>query len=70
MLRVLNDIKVWNDYEQVQWMSRTGQVLIATGTSQSSNPLNAPFFDGAAGILTGDHFTPLPWSAKTYAAAW
>jgi hypothetical protein len=33
-------------------------------------PVNAPFFDGAAGILTGDHFTPLPWSDKTYAAAW
>jgi hypothetical protein len=70
LLRVLNDIRVWNDFEQVQWMSRTGQVLIATGTRQSSNPLNAPFFDGAGGILTGDHFTPLPWSDETYAAAW
>jgi hypothetical protein len=70
VLRVLNDIKVWNDFEQVQWMSPTGQVLIATGTRQSSNPLNAPFFDGAAGILTGQHFKALPWSDKTYAAAW
>lgn len=52
---VLNDIRVWNIYEQVQWMSGTGQVLIATGTRHSSNPLNAPFFEGAAGILTGDH---------------
>jgi len=70
VLHVLNDIRVWNDYEQVQWMSPTGQVLIATGTRHSSNPLNAPFFEGAAGILTGDHFTALPWSDKTYAAAW
>jgi hypothetical protein len=70
-LLLLNDIKVWNDnFEQVQWLSQTGQVLIATGTRHSSNPLHAPFFEGAAGILTGDHFTPLPWSDKTYAAAW
>jgi hypothetical protein len=70
VLRVLNDIRVWNDYEQVQWTSGTGQVLIATGTRHSSNPLNAPFFEGAAGILTGDHFTAFRWSDKTYATAW
>jgi hypothetical protein len=70
-LLLLNDIKVFNDnFERVQWMSQTGQVLIATGTTHSSNPLHAPFFEGAAGILTGGHFTPLPWSDKTYAAAW
>jgi hypothetical protein len=70
LLRVLNDIRLYNDYEQVQWTSATGQVLIATGTRHSSNPLNAPFFEGAAGILSGGHFTALRWSDKTYATAW
>jgi len=69
LLRVLNRIPVYGDYEQVLWASPSGQALIVTGTQQGTTV--GPFNVGAtAGVLRQGRFTPIPWSDRTFAAAW
>ena len=69
LLRVLNRIPVYGDYEQVLWASPSGQALIVSGTQHGTTV--GPFNVGAtAGVLRQGRFTPIPWSDRTFAAAW
>jgi hypothetical protein len=69
LLHVLNRIPVYGYPEQVLWTSPSGQVLIVSGTQPGAT---ARFFSTAAtaGILSAGRFTPIPWSDRTFAAAW
>jgi hypothetical protein len=63
------DEVTYGSYERVHWMSPSGDVLIVTD-SQPGVPSRAPFAAVDAGMLTGGHYTPLPWSENTFTAAW
>jgi hypothetical protein len=69
LLHVLNRIPIYSYPEQVLWTSPSGQVLIVSGTQPGAT---ARFFNTAAtaGILSAGRFTPIPWSDRTFAAAW
>jgi hypothetical protein len=57
-------------YEQVQWSSASGNVLLISG-ARSGTPLpHAAFYMSAVGVLAGSTYTPLPWSSTTFMAAW
>ena len=47
-------------YEQVMYTNATGSVLVVTGARKGNT----------AGILHGDAYTPIPWSAHTVTAVW
>ena len=69
LLHVLNRIPVYDNYEQVLWASPSGQVLIVSGTQPGATV--GAFNTGAtAGVLRQGRFTPIPWSNRTFAAAW
>jgi Lipoprotein LpqB beta-propeller domain len=69
--RVLSDIShLWGDDEQVHWMSPDGRVLIVTDAVAAHDHSRASFADVDAGMLTDGHYTPLPWSDRTFTAAW
>jgi hypothetical protein len=69
LLRTLNHIPVHGGYQQVLWASPSAQLLIVSGTQPG--PTVGSFNLGhSAGTLSGDRFTPLPWSNRTFAAAW
>jgi hypothetical protein len=69
LLRTLNHIPVHAGYQQVLWASPSAQLLIVSGTQPG--PAVGSFNLGhSAGTLSGGRFTPLPWSNRTYAAAW
>jgi hypothetical protein len=72
LLRVLNYLPVWNytDVEQVLWASPSGHTLLIANTKPYQGRRRAFFLLGQAGLLTGHHFTPLPWYTNTLAAAW
>lgn len=71
VLRVLSDVHFLDtDNEQVQWSSPSGDRLIITNAKPGTNPLGAPFVEETAGVLTGRHYTPLPWSSRIFQAAW
>ncbi|MGI8451557.1 MAG: hypothetical protein ACR2MP_31110 [Streptosporangiaceae bacterium] len=59
----------YGSYQQVHWMSPSGDVLIVTG-AQRGVPSPAPFADVDAGVWADGHYTPLPWSENTFTAAW
>ena len=42
----------------------------ATDALRGRRHSNAHFADVDAGMLTGGHHTPLPWSENTFTAAW
>ena len=63
------DEVTYGSYERVHWMSPSGDVLIVTD-SQPGVPSRAPFAAVNAGMLTGGHYTPLPWSENIFTAAW
>ena len=68
--QVLSDVTFLDaDDEQVQWMTPSGSKLIVTGT-RPAHAAHAPFYEANAGVLSGGHYAPLPWSARTFAAAW
>lgn len=69
LLHVLNRIPVYGNPEQVLWASPSGQVLIISGTQPGATvgPVN---LGATAGILRHGRFTPIPWSNRTFAAAW
>lgn len=71
LLHVLNQIPVYGNYqyEQVLWASPTGQVLIVSGT-QPGTTVSSVGADATAMVLSHGHFTPIPWSNRTFAAAW
>ncbi len=69
LLRTLNHIPVHGGYQQVLWASPSAQLLIVSGTQPG--PTVGSFNLGhSAGTLSGGRFTPLPWSNRTFAAAW
>lgn len=47
-------------HEQVMYTNATGSVLVVTGVRKGNT----------AGILHGDAYTPIPWSADTVTAVW
>ena len=59
---VLNDRDTLGGYwyEQVMYTNATGSVLVVTGVRKGNT----------AGILRGDVYTPIPWSASTVTAVW
>ena len=59
---VLNDRNTLGGYwyEQVMYTNATGSVLVVTGVRKGNT----------AGILRGDVYTPMPWSAHTVTAVW
>jgi hypothetical protein len=69
LLRTLNRLPVYNGYENVLWASPSGQVLIVSGTQPgaTAGALNLGY---NAGTLNKIRFTPIPWSNRTFAAAW
>ena len=68
-LHVLNRIPVYGNSERVLWASPSGQVLVVSGTQPGAivGPVN---LGATAGVLCDGHFTPIPWSNRTFAAAW
>jgi hypothetical protein len=69
LLHVLNRIPVYGNYEQVLWASPSGQVLIVSGT-QPGATVGSLGTGATAGVLHDGRFTPIPWSNRTFAAAW
>jgi hypothetical protein len=59
-----------DDVVQVHWMSPSGRVLIVTDFLRARHHSTAQYADVDAGMLTGGHYTPLPWSENTLTAAW
>jgi hypothetical protein len=69
--RVISEIThLWGDDEQVHWMSPDGQVLIVTDAVAAHDHSRASFADVDAGMLKDGHYLPLPWTDKTFTAAW
>lgn len=68
-LRTLNSIPVYGQYQKVLWASRSAQLLIVSGTEPGPTvgSINIGY---NAGILGHERFTPIPWSNRTFAAAW
>lgn len=71
LLHVLNRIPDYgnDNREQVLWASPAGQVLIVSGT-QPGTTVGSLGTGATAGVLSHGHFTPIPWSDRTFAAAW
>jgi hypothetical protein len=59
-----------DDVVQVHWMSPSGRVLIVTDLLRARHHSTAQYADVDAGMLTGGHYTPLPWTENTLTAAW
>jgi hypothetical protein len=69
LLRTLNHIPVHGGYQQVLWASPSAQLLIVSGTRPG--PTVGSFNLGhSAGTLSQGRFTSIPWSNRTFAAAW
>jgi hypothetical protein len=69
LLRELNHLPVHSGYEHVPWASPSGQLLIVTGT-QPGPAIGSFNLGHSAGTLSQGRFTPIPWSTRTFAAAW
>jgi anti-sigma factor RsiW len=69
LLHVLNRIPVYGNSERVMWASPSGQVLIISGT-QPGATVGSLGTGATAGVLRDGRFTPIPWSNRTFAAAW
>jgi hypothetical protein len=71
LLHVLNRIPVYGaNSEHVLWASPSGQVLIISGTQHGATVGGCVNIGATAGVLRDGHFTPIPWSDRTFAAAW
>jgi hypothetical protein len=57
---ILNHLRIHAGYEQVLWTSGSGRVLVIAGARPGES----------AGIMRGDRYTAIPWSAGILAAAW
>ena len=68
-VRVLNHIPLYRNYEQVFWASPSGRSVLVTGTRPVSNSPGSSYL-AEPGVLTGGHFTPIPWPGQNFAAAW
>jgi WD40-like Beta Propeller Repeat len=71
VVRVLHvTSRMADDVVQVHWMSPSGRVLIVTDLLRARHHSTAQYADVDAGMLTGGHYTPLPWTENTLTAAW
>lgn len=70
LLHVLNRIPVYGNSERVLWASPSGQVLTVSGTQPGATVGGCVNVGATAGVLRDGHFTPIPWSDRTFAAAW
>ena len=70
LLHVLNRIPVYGNSERVLWASPTGQVLIVSGTQPGTTVGGCVNVGATAAVRHDGHFTPIPWSDRTFAAAW
>ena len=70
VVRVISKLTwLYGEDEQVQWMSPSGNVLIVTDALPVRHSLaTSAALD--AGILAHGRYTPLPWSKRTFTAAW
>jgi hypothetical protein len=66
---VLNHIPVHRNFEQVLWASPSGRSVLVTGTQPAGGSPRSALL-ASPGILTGGHFTPIPWPAQVFGAAW
>jgi hypothetical protein len=57
---IINDMRFVTGYEQVLWTSASGRVLVVVGARSGAG----------AGVISGDHYVPIPWSAGIISAAW
>jgi transposase len=55
---ILNNLRIYGNYEQVLWTSGSGHVLVIAGARPGAS----------AGIVRGDRYTAIPWSAGILAA--
>ncbi len=69
LLHTLNRMPVYGGYEQILWASPSGRVLIVSGTQPGAS-VGAFNIGPSAGVLSRGRFTPIPWSNRTFAAAW
>jgi hypothetical protein len=69
VLRVLNHIPLYGNYEQVLWVSLSGRSLVVSGTRPAGKGLGAAYLPSPV-LLTGGHSTPIPWPGQNFAAAW
>jgi hypothetical protein len=69
LVRTLNSIPVHGRYQKVLWASPSAQLLIVSGT-QPGPAADHASLGSSAGILSHDRFEPIPWSNRTFAAAW
>ena len=68
-LGTLNHIPVHCGYQQILWASPSAHLLIVSGTQPG--PTIGPFNLGhSAAIQSDGRITPIPWSNRTFAAAW
>jgi hypothetical protein len=70
LVRVLSDIRFLSGGETVGWASPSGSVLIVTNAKRGHRVSPFVIADASAGVLKDGHYTPLPWSSYTLAAAW
>jgi hypothetical protein len=72
LVRVLNVIRgMANDFEQVQWMSPSGRLMIVTNAMRARHHSTEHYASVDAGVLMNGYYTPLPrWSENTFTAAW
>jgi hypothetical protein len=71
VLRVMGDDRFFSGGPQdVEWASTSGNVLIVAGAKHGPTIAHGPFPQAGAGVLRDGRYTPLPWSAYTFAAAW
>lgn len=69
--RTISEIThLWGNDEQVHWMSPDGRVLIVTDAVAAHDHSRASFAAVDAGMWADGRYTPLPWSDRTFTAAW
>ena len=71
VVRVLHVTRrMGGDPVQIHWMSPSGRVLIVANLRRARHHSAASYADVDAGMLTSGRYTPLPWSERTFTAAW
>jgi hypothetical protein len=69
VIDVLNHIPVHRNFEQVLWASPSGRSVLVSGTQPAGGSPGSAYLS-SPGILTGGHFTPIPWPGQNFGAAW
>jgi hypothetical protein len=69
VLRVLNHIPLYENYEQVLWVSLSGRSLVVSSTAPAGRSPGAVYLSRPV-ILSGGGATPVPWPGQNFGAAW